>query len=88
MSIRFSTGGNSKNQHWRGYIGGDMSPVCFRFVFRHHLFSTTWPALFLALFFQQERVFNNFSALFLGLFRFVFSPDLLFSATSPVCFSK
>jgi len=28
--------------------------------------------LFLALFFPQARVFNNFSALFFGLFRFVF----------------
>jgi hypothetical protein len=40
------------------------------------------------LFFPQLRVFNNFSALFLALFGFVFSPDHLFSTTSPVCFLK
>jgi hypothetical protein len=50
-----------------------------------HLFSTTWPALFLALFFPQERVFNNFSALFLGLF-LVAKP--VFSITSRLRFLK
>jgi len=44
--------------------------------------------LFLALFFPQVRVFNNFSALFSGLFRFVFGADPLFSAASPLCFLK
>jgi len=42
-------------------------------LFCHLLFSTTSVALFLALFFPQLRVFNNFPALFSGLFRFVFS---------------
>jgi hypothetical protein len=40
--------------------------------FRRHLFSTTWPGLFLGLFFPQERIFKHFPALFLGLFGFVF----------------
>ncbi|MGA8182655.1 MAG: hypothetical protein WB819_03305 [Terriglobia bacterium] len=74
-----------------GYrLGVDRSIL--RFVlglfFRHRLFSTTSVALFLALFFPQERVFNNFSALFLALFRFVFQADPLFSITSPVRFLK
>jgi hypothetical protein len=39
-----------------------------RMLFGISLLSTTWPASFLALFFPQLRVFNNFSALFFGLF--------------------
>jgi hypothetical protein len=37
-------------------------------LFRHHLFSTTWPGSFLGSFFPQERIFNNFPASFLGSF--------------------
>ncbi|HXH48460.1 MAG TPA: hypothetical protein VNM47_03730, partial [Terriglobia bacterium] len=40
--------------------------------FRPHLLSTIWPGSFLASFFPQLRVFNNFSASFLGSFGFVF----------------
>ncbi len=36
--------------------------------FRHHLFSITWPASFLASFFPQLRIFNNFPASFFGSF--------------------
>jgi hypothetical protein len=43
---------------FRCFIFNNMASFVFRFVF--------------ALFFPQERVFNNFSALFSGLFRFVF----------------
>jgi len=74
-----------------GYrLGVDRSIL--RFVsgsfFHRHLFSTTWLGLFLALFFPQERIFNNFPALFLGLFGFVFWSDRLLSITSRLCFSK
>ncbi len=49
-----------------------LSVTCSGSPFRLLLFSTTSVALFLALFFPQLRVFNNFSALFSGLFSFVF----------------
>jgi len=53
-----------------------------------YLFSTTWPGLFLGLFFPQLRIFNSFPASFLGLFGFVFCPDHLFSIASRLCFLK
>ncbi|HXH49333.1 MAG TPA: hypothetical protein VNM47_08310, partial [Terriglobia bacterium] len=50
--------------HWDRYFSGSFS--------WQPLFSTIWPGSFLALFFPQLRVFNNFSASFLGSFGFVF----------------
>jgi hypothetical protein len=57
-----------------GYIGTGILRFVSALFFRCLLFSTTWPTLFLALFFQPSNVFNNFSALFFGLLRFVFWP--------------
>jgi hypothetical protein len=57
--------------------------------FDDRLFSTTSVALFLALFFPQERIFNNFPALFLGLFRFVFEArSFIFCNISALFFKK
>jgi len=61
--------GCSKKASASGKISG-LFPVCF---FWLPLLSTRCSASFLALFFQQVRIFNNFPALFFGLFRFVFS---------------
>jgi hypothetical protein len=65
-----------------------LSAVCSGSLFILLLFSTTWPGSFLGLFFQQERIFNNFPASFLGSFGFVFWTDLLLSITSRVRFLK
>jgi hypothetical protein len=59
-------------EEWAGWNAGiitDFSPVRFSC---YLVFSTTWPASFFGSFFWPSNVFNNFSALFLGLFGFVF----------------
>jgi hypothetical protein len=55
-----------------GYIEAEISPVCFRFVFSPLFIFNNLVRFVLALLFQPSRVLNNFSALFLALFRFVF----------------
>jgi len=64
------------------------SPVCFRFVFSSSFIINNIGSFVFSFVFPQVRVFNNFSALFFGLFRFVFWPDHLLSTTSPLCFLK
>jgi Zn-dependent protease with chaperone function len=75
-----------------GADGATLRLIFLRFVFglffRLHLFSTTWPGLFLALFFPQERIFNTFPALFSGLFGFVFQWLSLFISNFPALFFK
>jgi hypothetical protein len=57
-------------------------------VFRPCLFSTTWPGLILALFSQPANFFNNFPALFLGLFGFVFQCLSFIIINFPALFFK
>ena len=53
-------------------LSSGFAPVRFRLIFCGYLFSTIWPGSFLASFFPQLPVFNNFPASFFGSFRFVF----------------
>jgi len=87
-----SSGGQPGKSLHTGYIEGDVSPVCFGFVFRDHLFSTTSLALFLGLFwvcFCSPLMFSTTSPLcfWLCLGLFLVAKHLL-STTSPLCFLK
>ena len=69
-------------------IGVGTSPVRFRSVFsRSFIFNHIGRFVFRFVF-PQLRVFNNFSASFLGSFSFVFRPDPLLSIASQLRFSK
>jgi len=50
------------------YIEADISPVRFRFVFSRSCIINKMPRFVFSFVFPQLRVFNNFPALFSGLF--------------------
>ncbi|HXH51751.1 MAG TPA: hypothetical protein VNM47_20610 [Terriglobia bacterium] len=73
---------------WRGVMAFRSGRVLSGSFFRISLFSTTWPGSFLASFFPQERIFNNFPASFLGSFGFVFGGQSFIISNFSASFSK